>query len=46
MTRLGANRQRYSREVETAPSRFSHLTAYHLWARRADAYAEANGWND
>lgn len=38
----GTNRLRYSKLVETAPSRFSDPEAYAAWALRADAWAEAN----
>lgn len=42
MTTIGVNRLRYSREVETAPSRFLDVAGYGLWTLRADAWAEVN----
>lgn len=36
MTPIGAHRERYSREVEPRPSRFS--TEYAEWAQRADGW--------
>ena len=45
MTSTGDNRQRYTANVETAPSRFSNEGQdYREWAARADKFAQA--WSD
>ena len=36
LTRLGLNREQYSRDVEPAPSRFTDTDAYARWCSRAD----------
>ncbi|MGO1570912.1 MAG: hypothetical protein ACTJFR_04440 [Canibacter sp.] len=39
MTTTGINRQNYSQQFETAPSRFTNLGKdYRAWAKRADAH--------